>query len=82
MSRIPVVFVLTVGLFFSSEVLAGEIQTFNYRSDKGLSRVCKGDTSTGVAKGADGTAESAQAMGTAKPKWKTSEKVKLIYFKY
>ncbi len=82
MSRIPVLLALTVGLFLSSEVLAGKIQTFNYRSDKGLTRVCKGDTSTGEAICVDGAAVTASASGTSKPKWVVDDKAKIFYLKY
>jgi len=62
---------------------AGRYQFFTYYSDKIQVRVCAGDTTTGVAICADGTAESASAEGAEAPtKWTVRNSAKTLLLEY
>ena len=63
--------------------LAGKFQLFTYRSTGGEPRICKGDTATGVAVCADGTASSTRATGAELPaKWDVKKTARTNYYRY
>lgn len=67
----------------AEQAAAGRYQFFRYYSNKSEVRICAGDTASGVAVCADGTAESARVTGAALPSnWKVKPKAQTFLLKY
>ena len=75
---------IAIALFLlAGPAQAGKFQLFTYRSAGGSPRVCKGDTATGIAVCADGTANTAEAKGADLPaKWEAKQTAQVNYLRF